>query len=102
MFVVLPSEWYENNPRAIIEGFALGKPAVGSRIGGIPELVRDDETGFTFQAGDPEDLKKKILLLVKNPEKILLMGKRARSFVEQELNPEQHYEKLMEIYKQAM
>jgi glycosyltransferase involved in cell wall biosynthesis len=102
MFVVLPSEWYENNPRAIIEGFALGKPAVGSRIGGIPELVRDDETGFTFQAGDPEDLKKKILLLAKNPEKILLMGKRARSFVEQELNPEKHYEKLMEIYKQAM
>lgn len=102
MFVVLPSEWYENNPRAIIEGFALGKPAIGSRIGGIPELVRDDETGFTFQAGDLEDLKKKILLLVKNPEKILLMGKRARSFVEQELNPEKHYEKLMEIYKQAM
>ena len=101
MFVVLPSEWYENNPRTIIEGFALGKPAVAARIGGILELVRDDETGFTFQAGDPEDLKQKILLLAKNPEKILLMGKRARSFVEQELNPEKHYEKLMEIYRQA-
>lgn len=102
MFVVLPSEWYENNPRTIIEGFALGKPVIGSRIGGIPELVRDGETGLTFQPGNSEDLKEKILLLANNPKMINYMGKKARSFVEEELNSERHYKNLMEIYKQVI
>src|SRR5262249_11862504 len=37
MFVVLPSVWYENYPRTVIESFAMGKPVVGANIGGIPE-----------------------------------------------------------------
>lgn len=102
MFVVYPSEWYENNPRSIIEGFALGKPALGARIGGIPELVKDNETGVTFESGNGEDLKAKIEYLRKNPNKIVEMGKTARVFVEQELNDEKHYEKLMEIYQKTL
>ena len=82
MFVVLPSEWYENYPRAIIEGFVLGKPAVGARIGGIPELVKDGETGLTFESGNMEDLKSKIIQLSKNPEGIIRMGKNARKKAE--------------------
>ena len=98
MLVVLPSECYENNPRSIIEGFALGKPVVGARIGGIPELVRDNENGLTFESGNYEDLKSKIIHLVQNPNKITEMGKRARKFVEIELNEEKHYKELMDIY----
>lgn len=102
MFVVLPSEWYENYPFAIIEGFALGKPAVGSRTGGIPELVIDNETGITFKLGDPDDLSAKINELVGRPDKIMEMGKAARLFVEKELNQEKHYTSLIEIYKTAL
>lgn len=102
MFVVLPSEWYENNPRSIIEGFALGKPAVGARIGGIPELVIDDLTGLTFESGNPEDLKEKILSLANNPQNVMRFGKNAREFAEKNLNQEIHYQKLMNIYKYAM
>ena len=98
MFVVLPSEWYENNPRSIIEGFALGKPAVGARIGGIPELVKDGETGLNFETGNVEDLRSKIKYLINNTDKIVVMGKNARRFVEVELNQEVHYKKLIEIY----
>jgi len=50
-FVVVPSEWYENNPMTIVEAFSLGKPAIGSNIGGIPELVSDD-TGIIFESGN--------------------------------------------------
>lgn len=101
MFVIIPSECYENNPRSIIEGFALGKPALGARIGGIPELVKDNETGLTFESGNADDLRGKIGCLINSPDKIKEMGKNARLFVEKELNAEKHYEKLMKIYENA-
>lgn len=102
MFMVIPSEWYENNPRSVIEAFALGKPVIGARIGGIPELVNEGETGYTFEPCNTEDLKAKIGLMIENKDKILEMGRKAREFVERELNPERHYKRLMEIYEMAM
>ncbi len=102
MFVVIPSEWYENNPRTVIEAFALGKPVIGARIGGIPELVRDWETGLTFESGNTGDLKEKLCLAIENKEKLQEMGKRARMFVESELGPDKHYDSLMEAYETAM
>ena len=101
MFLVIPSECYENNPRAVIEAFALGKPALGARTGGIPELVRDWETGLTFTSGDREDLKNKIYAMLAAGNKISEMGRRARKHVELEINSQIHYEKLMKIYEKA-
>lgn len=100
--IVLPSEWYENNPRSIMEGFALEKPAIGSRIGGIPELIKDGVTGFTFEPGNALDLRAKIQMLLNDPEKLNEMGKNARKFLEDKLNPENHYEKLMAIYQKVL
>ncbi|MCX5687427.1 MAG: glycosyltransferase family 4 protein, partial [Candidatus Omnitrophica bacterium] len=102
MFVVLPSEWYENNPRSVIEGFAYGKPVVGSRIGGIVEMVKDDVTGLTFEPGNSEDLHMKIEYLASNPSKIIEMGKSARLVAEKEFSGQRHYDGLMEIYNQAI
>ena len=102
MFVVLPSIWYENNSRCVIEAFALGKPVIGSRLGGIPELVKDLETGLTFEPGNVEDLRMKIEYFINNPGKIIEMGKNARLFVEKKLNAETYYQGLMKIYNQAM
>lgn len=101
MFAVLPSEWYENNPRSVMEAYALGKPVIGSRIGGIPEIVRDGETGFVFEPGNALDLREKILSLLGSKNKITEMGRTARAFVEEELNPEKHYQGLMQIYAEA-
>ncbi len=101
MFVVLPSEWYENNPRSVIEAFALGKPVVAARIGGIPELVVDNYTGLTFKPGDVEDIAEKILYLLKNYDKITEFGRNARKFVEENHNPEKYYQKLISLYNQA-
>ncbi|MEO0224681.1 MAG: glycosyltransferase family 4 protein [candidate division WOR-3 bacterium] len=102
MFVVLPSEWYENNPRSVLEAFALGKPVVGSRIGGIPELVIDNYTGLTFEPKNVEDLRDKIVYLLKNTDKIIEFGKNARKFVEENHNPEKHYQELIKIYQIAI
>lgn len=100
--VILPSEWYENNPISVLEAFALGKPVIGANIGGIPELVKNNITGLTFEPGNVKDLAEKIKCLLENPEKIKTMGENARLFVEQELNAEKYYQRIIQIYQSIM
>jgi glycosyltransferase involved in cell wall biosynthesis len=101
MAMVIPSEWYENNPRSILEAFAIGKPVIGARIGGITELVIDNVTGYTFEPGNAEDLREEIKFIIANSLKAVEMGKNARRFVQENFNPEKHYQGLMEIYQMA-
>ncbi len=54
--IVVPSECNENAPLALLEGYAAGRPVIGSRMAGIPELVREGETGALFAAGEVEAL----------------------------------------------
>lgn len=91
---VCPSRWYENCPFSVIESIRFGTPVVASRIGGIPELVRDGETGLLFTPGDSEDLERKI-------RKLLGDGTRYReNCTRAELETrETYYEKLMTLYK---
>jgi glycosyltransferase involved in cell wall biosynthesis len=97
--VVIPSEWYENNPRSVIESFAFGKPVIGADIGGIPELVKDGETGYLFSPGNSNALREKIQLATSNHQKVAEMGRQARAFIETELTPEKHYQQLIKIYQ---
>ena len=59
--IVLPSEWYENSPMSVVEAFQRGKPLVGARIGGIPELILEGRTGWSFRAGDVADLARALV-----------------------------------------
>ena len=60
-FVTVPSEWYENNPMTVIEAYSVGTPVIGARIGGIPEIVVDGQTGFQFESGNVVDLRNTVL-----------------------------------------
>ncbi|MBU1146643.1 glycosyltransferase family 4 protein [Patescibacteria group bacterium] len=53
---VVPSLCYENSPSVIYESLAAGVPVLAAKIGGVAELVKDGENGFTFRAGNAEDL----------------------------------------------
>jgi glycosyltransferase involved in cell wall biosynthesis len=102
MFSVVPSEWYENYPYSIIESFALGKPVIASKIGGIQELIENYKTGILFEPGDADELKKNIVYLLNNPGEIVKFGKNARHFVEDNLSQEDFYQNLMKIYHRAI
>jgi len=102
MFMVVPSEWYENLPYSILEPFASAKPVVGSRIGGIPQLVRVGETGLLFEPGNAEDLAEKMRWMVEHPKEREEMGRRARRLVEREYSPELHHKRLMGVYRAAL
>lgn len=60
-FSVLSSEWRENMPYSGLESLAAQTPIIGASIGGIPELVEEGKTGFTFESGNIADLKDGLL-----------------------------------------
>ena len=55
-FVIVPSEWYENNPMSIVESYSTGTPVIGARIGGIPEIIIDEKTGYQFESANINSL----------------------------------------------
>jgi glycosyltransferase involved in cell wall biosynthesis len=94
-FVILPSEWYENNPLSVIESLCLGTPVLCSRIGGMPELINIGINGNLFESGDVDDLKKKIVETYQmqfDYRKIAEISKLKFSSVK-------YYKQIMEIYK---
>jgi len=100
--VVVPSEWYENCPMSVLEAMACGKPVVGSRIGGIPELVADGETGLLFDAGDARQLAGQLERLMADPALRRDMGLRARMRAENEFSLDRHNAGLLAIYAIAV
>ncbi len=102
MFMVFPSEWYENFPYTIIESFACGVPVVSSRIGGLEELIEDGVTGFFFEPGNVDDLSRKIAKLVENKELLSKMRHNARKLAEERYSENVGYKNLMNVYKDAL
>jgi glycosyltransferase involved in cell wall biosynthesis len=66
--LVVPSLWPENSPLVIHEAFMAGVPVVGSRIGGIPELVTDGVSGFVFESGSAADLARALRRFIDRPQ----------------------------------
>jgi len=55
--LVVPSTWWENSPLTVLEALAAGVPVVGSRTGGLPELIEDGRTGLLVTPGDAAALR---------------------------------------------
>ncbi|MGQ0606035.1 MAG: glycosyltransferase, partial [Candidatus Nitrosotenuis sp.] len=56
-------------------------PVVATRVGGIPELMKDSETGFLVEKGNPHELIDKITILLGDIEKSKDMGRAGKKFV---------------------
>jgi glycosyltransferase involved in cell wall biosynthesis len=97
-FTVVPSLWYENQPAAILESYAMGKPVIGSRLGGIPELIEPGRTGLLAEAGNPADWREKISFLIDRPELCREWGQNGKLKLRAGFGRESHYRQLMEIY----
>jgi glycosyltransferase involved in cell wall biosynthesis len=79
---------FDSLPNAIIEGMSLGKPAVVTSVGGIPEVVTHGETGLIVPPGDIDGLEGAILRLLDSPAEAARLGAGARRRYEERLRPE--------------
>jgi len=66
---------------AAVEAQAMEIPVISTRVGGVPEVVLDGETGILVEPGDSEQLAQAILALIENPALRRQMGKRGREHV---------------------
>ncbi|MFK4824382.1 glycosyltransferase [Paenochrobactrum sp. BZR 588] len=97
--LVLPSQWYENAPMSILEGYILGVPVIGSRIGGIPELVREGVTGLLAEAGNVQDLAEKIAQMADiNAQKRGAMAIEGAQWVREAFSSVQYKQSMLELY----
>jgi glycosyltransferase involved in cell wall biosynthesis len=101
-YVIVPSQWYEIQPYSILETYANGKAVVASKIGGIPEIVRDGKTGLLFNVKDIDDFKYKILFLWNNSRLAKKMGIEGKKYALKNHSTDNYYQKLMNIYKTAL
>lgn len=94
---VCPSEWYENCPFSVIESILYGTPVVGSKMGGIPELIRPGIDGDLFEAGNVEQLERAIKHILFTPGVLEAYTDNCKNA--QYETRESYYEKLMKIYR---
>jgi glycosyltransferase involved in cell wall biosynthesis len=93
------SEAFSN---AILEAMACGVCVVGSRVGGTPELIGNDERGLLFEPGSPEDLAAKLTALLENEGLRREFGTRAAEFARRKLSIEIAAGRMAEIYERIL
>lgn len=101
-YLVMPSIWYENFPRTLLEAFANGLPVIASRLGALRELIEHGRTGLLFEPGSPDDLARHLAWAEAFPEKMRAMGENARAVYEARFTSRQNYGRLMAIYDEAI
>ena len=102
-FVVVPSEWYENNPMTIIEAYSAGIPVIGAHIGGIPEIIDEGRTGYLFPSGDIQGLKEAITKAESlSEENYSEMSQAARKFAAENFSEKHSYTKIMDLYNSIL
>lgn len=99
---VVPSIWSENSPVAIYESLVAGLPTVASRIGGIPDLVRDGETGFLVRPRDPRDLADKLLRVLEDPALRERLSQGCRDAARRYTDAGEHLDRIDGVYRDTL
>ena len=95
--VVLPSEWYENCPYSGIEALRMGRPLIGTSIGGIPELLHGN--GFLTAPGKEADLRRSLTAMMNaSPEEWRKMALSSLQLFSARFTAEAHWTKLRSAY----
>lgn len=87
---------------ALLEAARLNLPLIGSRTGGIPEIVQNEINGYLVDPLNIEEISNKMLKMVENPIKTKQMGRKAKELADKNFSMEKQIEKLEEIFLNIM
>ncbi|MEM1060461.1 MAG: glycosyltransferase [Verrucomicrobiota bacterium] len=100
--LVLPSTAHEGVPQAVLQAHAMARPVVGSRIGGIPEVVEHGVTGLLAAPGDATGLAAQIHAVLENPAAAQRRAETARKLVREHHSDDAMGRRLLEIYQRYL
>lgn len=99
--VETPTGDMDGIPVVLMEAGAAGLPLISTNISGIPELVRDGETGLLAKPGDPASLANKIFMLATDPERMVYLGLNAQKLVTEEFSIDGNVSLLAELFRKT-
>ena len=99
--VVVPSLWDEAFGLIVAEAMASGTPVIASRIGGIPELIENDVSGYLFEPGNAEELALKIINLLNDRQKQIELSAAALEKVKMQFDIYDQIKAIIKIYESA-
>jgi glycosyltransferase involved in cell wall biosynthesis len=98
--LVIPSLRYESVPKILLEGMGVGRAVIASRVGDIPEFLRDGVTGILVEPGDPDSLAAAILHLVNHSDAVEALGGAARMMLSSKgITLQQSLKTLADLYE---
>jgi glycosyltransferase involved in cell wall biosynthesis len=100
--VVVSSSFTEGIPNVLLEGFAHARPAVATRVGGVPEIMSNGIEGWLVEAHRPHELSERLALMLKDPVEREAMGRRARRAIESKFDFRARTRELERVYDHVM
>lgn len=101
LFTVLPSENYENLPNSILESFSCARAVISTRLGSIPDIVKDEEYGLLYDYGNIQDFSDKLDWLLNHEAECSRMGENAHNAILRDYSEEQHLERLLSLFEKV-
>ncbi len=98
---VLPSH-EDNLPNTVLESLACGTPVLAYNVGGIPEAVRHQETGWLLTCGDTKALGQTLMEMLKNPDSLQTYSKAARTDAVKKFAPLIQAQSYREVYQELL
>jgi glycosyltransferase involved in cell wall biosynthesis len=94
---LLPSK-NEGLPVSILEAMSFGLPVISTRVGGIPEMIEENKSGFIIEPGDLNALEEKMMYFIENKDKINQMGNISKTIVDNKFSNEIIEKQLTKLY----
>ena len=95
--LIVPSIWPDNAPNVICEALACGLPVIATNVGGLSELIHNEENGFLVPPKDPKAIAVKIDHLLNHPEILQKMRQKVKEF-SKNISLKDYTKKLLKIY----
>lgn len=100
---VVPSKYWENFALSAQESLLRSVPTIGSKIGGIPEIIRNGKTGYLVNISSPNEIAGKLEEIIENKgDSTFGIMKNGKAFILNNLTPEKHIEGLIGIYEKVL